>query len=1370
MEPAPRAELAERFVQVEATGAAVPVVDLLDRNRAHAPGTEGEVVHELAPEPKVPAPEPTARPEPMTWPAPQSEPAGADTQGSVAAPLSQVPASQELPPRSDLPLATNQLLNNIQKQQEHLQSLQETMSFAAAEQSAQQQQLLSDQLSWFKSQQNYQEEFAKASMRFLEIEQKFLSRLETVQAPPTHTTSMEPTGGIGQATTDTRAATDVDTVKPGTGDAAQSAPRAQYGGRAVDKATFEIIDRIQRQADSALASSSTVSASATERARTHTIPDHSDHYSSARAAMRAISASADRTREEALSVAAGNSVPAVQEIDIMMPPSCWPVGRAHNASDGFTDLDLDVSRRISAVANGTNPAPVTAGLTPNKTSPAGTSASVSPETANAAPPNTMHGAKYKLTDSVTMESQRYNSTTVTVRQTNNIVTELGRDPTGPPKIGIVHLCNTEADWTAGFAKASLDSGDLRWAMAKERDEARVRMALAANVRNESAIQANHERKPAWARKGERLMGQCSIAEVSENLVIGNLYAQLTRLDKASLHSLNDALTLFIRQNRPKQIHTYKLGCVLLAHSGDKLDWATEVYPMMERLAQRYKCSFIVWENTKRAKTKKYTARGPVVAEPVERIQITPLGRSTVRPGPQTFGRLPAQRERQQTRKKSQRRDTAQQQSSSRTLSQKNRSSRNTKHVPLDKETACLHIKPQRIPGTTIVDDGISAAQVAHFGSSSHTHREKSPADIASAVDAQTAVSNNVRSAISETVAHNIRTALQVNEVQGFDEGKLEDLATTIIRKEVAKLLHGETPNDVNESSRRADITPTIGKPNMLVQPARTTDDDVHDDGENYDFDWKMRNLVLAVVGQNPANLQGLSPALFTSDRPDNDGFPNEPYGPCAVTTGAAGRWTCGWRVKPPLSLPRKQRIPQNIIDAAKKLRYKVRLRWASAAFDRLREHQHLRASMKKVFRQWRSGWKLARQHRQNVENTVIQAVQRLRNMVVSKAFAQWQIQSEAARQHREQMLKKVVQSLLNFALSNAFDRWHTTYCEVKTARRAWDIVFAMFREKLRCYWGLWKQNVQQKSLGAMRVAMEHRNCIMLTSCLQRWSEVALLSMTEKNLAELLGSVKALAAAKVEQQPAEPQPAEPSKPQPSEPISQDININVNWAELLQHESLHPRMSTGEISQHAAWPPVSPARGLKQTSAAAAEMDDSGYTHIRYMPSNAAELQSDSDHNPRQRRYRSNARVLQSDSDYSEEEYDGAGVRVNRHPYPRQYRDRKGMPPTHVFGTHSRLDGRFPWNPVDSDFFSDARVKNRAAVRAHLSEQRELSGDEGSIPSTEWGSEQDWAFISSTPNVDIAEYNFDPKVDSDGNKLANGELWGETSDLSEGEIPQ
>lgn len=59
-------------------------------------------------------------------------------------------------------------------------------------------------------------------------------------------------------------------------------------------------------------------------------------------------------------------------------------------------------------------------------------------------------------------------------------------------------------------------------------------------------------------------------------------------------------------------------------------------------------------------------------------------------------------------------------------------------------------------------------------------------------------------------------------------------------------------------------------------------------------------------------------------------FPNEPFGPCAITTGAAGRWSLTpgrVSVKPP-----KKRIPQKLLDAAKMLRHAVRSTTAFLSF------------------------------------------------------------------------------------------------------------------------------------------------------------------------------------------------------------------------------------------------------------------------------------------------------------------------------------------------------------------------------------------------------------------------------------------------------
>lgn len=239
--------------------------------------------------------------------------------------------------------------------------------------------------------------------------------------------------------------------------------------------------------------------------------------------MRVVSANADRAREEALTSTAstGYGSPAINDIDIMMPPSCWPVGPAHDAVSATDNrLQLDVSRRIAAVANGTSTAPlVTFAEKSAKVVKEDRAEAAPPEAAQPAqspPPGHARGFGSSARNSrLVVEAGTQRSEIVSVQRTTDVLKELGREP-GPEKIAgppapslpfvlllqgptahgapaggqpsVVHLCNTEADWGAGFAKEALEGGGSRWALAKQCDEERLRVALAANARDRSGEQ------------------------------------------------------------------------------------------------------------------------------------------------------------------------------------------------------------------------------------------------------------------------------------------------------------------------------------------------------------------------------------------------------------------------------------------------------------------------------------------------------------------------------------------------------------------------------------------------------------------------------------------------------------------------------------------------------------------------------------------------------------------------------------------------------------------------------------------------------------------------------------------------------------------
>lgn len=375
------------------------------------------------------------------------------------------------------------------------------------------------------------------------------------------------------------------------------------------------------------------------------------------------------------------------------------------------------------------------------------------------------------------------------------------------------------------------------------------------------------------------MGQCSVVDVTPKLCIGNLYAQLSRRDKASVHSLSDALTKFIRQNHPTQIHTYKLGCEMLSYSGDRLDWSTEVCPMMERLGQRYKCSFIVWETGKSPRLHREAASG--TAKPgvspvgVERMQIMPLGRTTVRPGPQTFGRAPVRPtggKQQQARssKASRARPAARQKPRQKPRQSAKPKPKTTKQgggTAVVATESCMHLRPELGPGVRIVDDSFAETQAArggfgrpagYYGITNPQNNPQNPRQLTDDASG-TRVAANVQSSIAQRVADHVRTELDSGDSMG--SAAMEQLATSVMREEVAKLFQLAPSAAGAAAAAAAAGNPGVPAPSTLhgvLEATATLGVD-----ESSSFDGRVRDLMLAVIGSNPANLEGLPPSVVS---------------------------------------------------------------------------------------------------------------------------------------------------------------------------------------------------------------------------------------------------------------------------------------------------------------------------------------------------------------------------------------------------------------------------------------------------------------------------------------------------------------------------
>eukprot|EP01050_Picozoa_sp_SAG11_P014054 SAG11_NODE_1694_length_4437_cov_4.558552_5_plen_214_part_00 len=180
------------------------------------------------------------------------------------------------------------------------------------------------------------------------------------------------------------------------------------------------------------------------------------------------------------------------------------------------DVQLEVARRISAVANGTSSVPFEPLRVRNGTSreakaqhspkskttqkqevcasavtAAGQGAKPVGATARSAGEGS--GAHTATAASVEVAPPPVPGTVI-VRRAKSVVTALtALEPPLLPEIeeggdtkpgeetaltAIVHLCNTEADWSGGFAKAALHGGGAHWRAAQACDEARAQLARA----------------------------------------------------------------------------------------------------------------------------------------------------------------------------------------------------------------------------------------------------------------------------------------------------------------------------------------------------------------------------------------------------------------------------------------------------------------------------------------------------------------------------------------------------------------------------------------------------------------------------------------------------------------------------------------------------------------------------------------------------------------------------------------------------------------------------------------------------------------------------------------------------------------------------
>lgn len=241
------------------------------------------------------------------------------------------------------------------------------------------------------------------------------------------------------------------------------------------------------------------------------------------------------------------------------------------------------------------------------------------------------------------------------------------------------------------------------------------------------------------------------------------------------------------------------------------------------------------------------------------------------------------------------------------------------------------------------------------------------------------------------------------------------------------------------------------------------------------------------------------------------------------------------------------------------------------------------------------------------------------------------------------------------------------------------------------------------------------------------------------------------------------------------LSNDVNVSVNWDDLLgrlkPNSTRDPNLTPRKPKPVTPRPktPIQP-RGntiLDSTS-------ESEESPIRFAPSNATNLRTDSDHSPRRRSYKSNARLLESDSDEQRND-----ARLNLLQQRRSGgrggkggggRTRPGES-AKMAAARLRRERRRPWEHPDPEYFDLDRVAQRDRVREQLMKERDESGSEASLPSTTWGSAEEGPsdpLVGATqPGVNRKPFNVD-ELDQMMQRTDRFECWKDDTSMSEGEV--
>ena len=362
-----------------------------------------------------------------------------------------------------------------------------------------------------------------------------------------------------------------------------------------------------------------------------------------------------------------------------------------------------------------------------------------------------------------------------------------------------------------------------------------------------------------------------------------------------------------------------------------------------------------------------------------------------------------------------------------------------------------------------------------------------------------------------------------------------------------------------------------------------------------------------------------------------------------------------------------------VLERAKMLWRRRRLRIKRVAFAELQENMMTMRAMRKIiamlrkkamvqcFQEW-VGWVRLRRFMKLWDK------RRYVIMTWREVAGAWRL---------ERIMMKVLKNMQLRVLAMAMASWKQVVVQARTESaaafmRAREMIFGMLREQLRGCWAAWKEKHRLvRQLRAFVHMLKNRE---VHKALGKWQEFLRLKKVLRRIATKLRQ-RTLAMAfetwredfffseplelepitdpATTPRPMTPRPPTP-QPEPPSPSPRDININVNWKELLGGSAAPP---------------------------------DPGEDAGRYRPSNASAIIDDSDYETNPRRAKSNARLLQSDSDYSSDGEVSGDFRRPRGPRRR----RGGVPrPQGPTGDASWR----PWHKADATYYDAARVKQRA----------------------------------------------------------------------------